>query len=232
MARTTSFKKGIFKYSAADGLVINGDLEVTGDIINAGFEPTEPFTFTDVLTAEAAVVFEDDLDVQGATTVVDLTASGDVDAVNLTASATVTGADLESLDDVIVGDDLSVAGKASVHGLTKVATAITATADGLTTGLITADDGLVIITSDDANKIVTLPAAAVGIVIEGYIAATGCELRTPDASGVKINNVDADGTQELAIPAGANFRAECFATTDWKVQLWNQAGAAVAAVPD
>ena len=109
--------------------------------------------------------------------------------------------------------------------------AITATVDGLTTGLITDSMGFVVVTSGNAAHIITLPAAVPGITIEGWISTTGVVMRTPAASNVKINNVDADGTNSLTIAVGETFRAICVATTEWKVQRWTIAGAAAAAVP-
>ncbi len=114
--------------------------------------------------------------------------------------------------------------------------AVTATADGLTTGLITAKRGHVTVTSASANNIITLPAATagvVGLVMTGYVGANGCEMRTPASSGALINNVDSDGTQEAAIPATSLFQVQCIAVDSWILLAWTELGAPITAiVPD
>lgn len=112
--------------------------------------------------------------------------------------------------------------------------ALTATSDGLTTGLATGS-GFLVVTSANANNIVTLPALADvsdGHEVWGYVGANGCELRTPAASGETINGVDSDGTNEAAIPATTLFC--CTATPDgWILRAWTELGAPITAiVPD
>jgi hypothetical protein len=117
----------------------------------------------------------------------------------------------------------------------KVASA-TATADGLTTGLLTFDMGFVTVTSASANNIVTLPAcvaADAGKVVQGWVGANGCEMRTPATSGATINGVDSDGTNEAAIPATTEFKALCVAADTWLLTALTELGAVVTAiVPD
>ena len=115
---------------------------------------------------------------------------------------------------------------------------ITATVDGLTTGLIVpTDEWLDVIAGGDANAIITLPALSEvsnGKTFEGYIGATGCELRTPANSGEKINNVDSDGTQEAAIPATTYFWVKKISdSVGWLLVAETELGARIAAiVPD
>lgn len=109
--------------------------------------------------------------------------------------------------------------------------AVTATADGLTTGLIAATTKICIITSASADNIATLPGIAanslgIGHTIRGRVTATGCEIRTPATLGETINGVDADGTQEMALAANVGFTAVVEAATGWFVTV----GAAT--VPD
>ena len=104
------------------------------------------------------------------------------------------------------------------------AQAVTATADGLTTGLIAVATKIAIITSDSADKIATLPGIAanslgIGHTIRGRIKATGCEIRTLATSGETINGVDGDGTNEIALAANKAFTAIVEATTGWLVQV-------------
>lgn len=111
--------------------------------------------------------------------------------------------------------------------------AVTATADGLTTGLISATARHVSITSANAAHVVVLPPAVVGKEITGYVGANGCELQTLDASNVKINDVDCDGANEAAIPATTLFTAKCVSATEWILTATTELGAAIAAiVPD
>jgi hypothetical protein len=113
------------------------------------------------------------------------------------------------------------------------ATAVTATANGLDAGIIPAGASVAVVTSDDANKIVTLPAPVVGHVVRIIVGATGCELRTVASSNVAINDVDSDGTNELALAADSHFICECISATEWIVRGFSNLGADLAAlVPD
>jgi hypothetical protein len=102
--------------------------------------------------------------------------------------------------------------------------AATATADGLTTGLLTAEDRAVDVTAANATDRMTLPAIAsvpLNHTIRLSVAANGHRLVTPATSNTKINNVDADaGAATLTVPANSitlvtkqaadNWIAECF----------------------
>ena len=118
-------------------------------------------------------------------------------------------------------------------GAQSTSTAVTATADGLTTGLITAGTGFVTITSANADHIATLPAPTAGHAIWGWVGANGCELRTVASSNVKINDVDSDGTNEAAIPATTLFMVRAVSATEYILFAWTELGATIAAiVPD
>lgn len=94
----------------------------------------------------------------------------------------------------------------------------TATADGLTTGLIAAGTTFVTVTSDSATKFVTLPACAaagVGQTIDIYVGATGYELVTPASSGDTISTVDSDGTNQLDVAANSLLRLIQVSATGW-----------------
>lgn len=117
---------------------------------------------------------------------------------------------------------------------------VTATSDGLTTGLIpahvfTSAGGFVTITSASANNIVTLPAIAdveIGGKCKFYIGATGCEVQTVASSGTTINDVDSDGTNEAAIPATHYFEVTKVSATGFLLVSWTSAGAAATVTPD
>lgn len=110
---------------------------------------------------------------------------------------------------------------------------VTATADGLTTGIVTATARHITITSASADNIVTLPASVVGKQITGYVGANGCELRTTASSGIKINGVDSDGTNEAAIPDTTLIKLTCVASDEWILEAITELGAVVTAIiPD
>lgn len=112
--------------------------------------------------------------------------------------------------------------------------AVTATDDGLTTGLLTtADIGrFLTITSANADHIVVLPAVAaafIGGVIEMWVGATGFELRS-DGTASTINGLDCKTTNEAAIAATHRVRATCVAAETWLVEGDTELGARVTIV--
>lgn len=94
----------------------------------------------------------------------------------------------------------------------------TATATGATTGTI-ADAGMiqfVTVTSDDANKIIILPAPTPGtIVILGEASTVGYELRTSAPATIAING-GAGADAESAIAASMLVIAVCTTATTWQ----------------
>jgi hypothetical protein len=110
--------------------------------------------------------------------------------------------------------------------------AVTATADGLTTGLITAGKNFITVTSANANHQITLPASSVGTVIKILVGATGCELICAVA-GDKINDVVCGATNEAALTATNLYTCQYVATNLWVVTGLTKLGAAQSAlVPD
>lgn len=97
--------------------------------------------------------------------------------------------------------------------------AVTATADGLTTGLLLPTDGMVLVTSANANNIVTLPAlnaSRVGLTIYGAVLATGAEVRPTGTD--TINGVA--GPNEAALAANSSFQAIAVTATAWRLNTW------------
>jgi hypothetical protein len=94
---------------------------------------------------------------------------------------------------------------------------LTATADGLDTGITPVGASFCTVTSDNADKVVTLPTTVVGNIIYYYCAANGFELETPAASNATINGVDCDGTNQLACAATSLYKAVCVADSVWIV---------------
>lgn len=118
-------------------------------------------------------------------------------------------------------------------GLQTGSQTVTATADGLTTGLIPDGASFVTVSSDNADKVVVLPAAVIGNVIRITSPTTGVELETLAGSNAKINNVDCDGTNQCALTANSIYEVVCTAADYWVIYGWSSAGAAQATiVPD
>lgn len=97
----------------------------------------------------------------------------------------------------------------------------TASADGTGTGAITAPTTLktfVAVTSAAATNQIALPAISsttIGQEIFLTVGANGYELITPAASGNTINQVDADGTNQLDVAANTTVRATQVSATGW-----------------
>lgn len=158
---------------------------------------------------------------------------------------TATAAELNALD----GITSTVSELNILDGVTATATeinnaadlsaaqrAVTATADGLTTGLLTTDDfgRFLTVTSADANNIVMLPAAGaayIGGTIEMWVGANGFELRA-DGTAATINGLDCKTTNEAAVPATHRVRATLVAAETWLLEGDTELGARVTIVPD
>ena len=113
--------------------------------------------------------------------------------------------------------------------LTYPTVARTATADGTGTGTIAAAGLLqfVTVTSDDANKIIILPAPTPGTIVVLRNGATGYELRSSAPATVAINGGSGAGA-ESAIAASTVVIAICTTATTW--QAIGLAGTTLAAV--
>lgn len=153
--------------------------------------------------------------------------SGDTSKIVMDHSATLT---TDSVS--IVSQKTTVSGFiVSSIGVQSDSTAVVATVAGAT---IPAETFFVTqTTTSDANDILFLPATTPGRVVWIATNGTGCELRTTVSSGHTINNVDSDGTNELALAASSLFRCFAISSTAWIVVGWNNVGADLAAlVPD
>jgi hypothetical protein len=110
--------------------------------------------------------------------------------------------------------------------------AVTATTGGGTTGLIPAACSFVIVTSDSADKQISLPAATVGDRIRILIGATGCELISAVAAH-KVNDITVGATNEAALTAANLYDCQYVAANTWVVIGYTKLGAVQAAlVPD
>ena len=109
---------------------------------------------------------------------------------------------------------------------------VTATTGGATTGLIPASATFATVTSDDANKQISLPAGYVGKVLRILVGTTACELISAVAAD-KVNEVTVGATNELALTADALYTCVYTKSGFWIVNGQTKLGAAQAAlVPD
>jgi hypothetical protein len=112
-------------------------------------------------------------------------------------------------------------GAVTAAKLRGTAQSVTATADGLTTGLITAPTSFrtfVAVTSGGATNAVTLPvitSASIGQEIWLTVGSNGYELLTPASSNNTINQVDSDGTNQLDVAANTTVRCTQVSATGW-----------------
>jgi hypothetical protein len=132
----------------------------------------------------------------------------------LTISADGVGADDIALSGTVA---LDAALALAAAGFTMAAIARTATVDGTTTGTIASGPMLqfIAVTSDDANKIIVLPAPTPGSIVILHVAATGYELRSSDPATVAING-GTGATAESAIGANTTLLMICASATSWK----------------
>lgn len=124
-------------------------------------------------------------------------------------------------------NDVTAAELAALSGLLASATelnaldfddieAITATSDGLTTGIIPDGKLLIIcaVTSASANNIVTLPSPTPGTIVVLMVGTNGCELRSDTPASVAISG-GSGASAESALPADTLAVAVCISATAW-----------------
>jgi hypothetical protein len=90
----------------------------------------------------------------------------------------------------------------------------TATTDGSVTGTIPSGYTCIEVASDDANKIIVLPAPIPGTVLRLFNGGTGYELRSSDPATVSING-GSGSNAESAIPANTLVTLVCTSSTTW-----------------
>ena len=91
-------------------------------------------------------------------------------------------------------------------GLPPKQSAVTATADGLTTGLIPAGTSFATVTSTDANHQISLPAGFIGQVLRILVGTTACELVSAVAAD-KVNEVTVGATNRRSAKPSATKSA-------------------------
>jgi hypothetical protein len=116
----------------------------------------------------------------------------------------------------------NLAGNVMGYALKSEARTATA-APGGTTGVISAGTTHVVVTCDDANKVITLPAPVPGLVVTLINGATGYELRTSDPATISING-GAEANAESAIAASMIIVMTCVSATAWIGASYTAAG--------
>jgi hypothetical protein len=123
----------------------------------------------------------------------------------------ISAAQAQALIDAETAGDVAAA-IAAAKNVTEARTATAA--PGGTTGVISDGTDFVTVTSDDANKVITLPTPTPGIVVALSNGATGYELRSNDPATVGING-GAGANAESAIPANTLTICVCRTATAW-----------------
>jgi len=108
--------------------------------------------------------------------------------------------------------------------------AVTATTDGLTTGLVPATASHVTVTCANSAHIITLPTASVGKRIVVFWGATAGHVRTAATSNIKINGTDADSAVDAVVPASHLVVFTKVGASDWITEAVTNLGAAYTVV--
>jgi hypothetical protein len=141
----------------------------------------------------------------GQATTITLPDPGGAASVVLTAGAqTIAGA--KTFSSTIVG----------TGGVSTAAQGREATADGLTTAIITATGArtFVTVTCDQEDKIIVLPTPVVGAEVWLQNGLTGYELRSSTPATISING-GLGANAESAVAAGTLVRCVCTSATTW-----------------
>ena len=107
------------------------------------------------------------------------------------------------------------------NGQQSTAVAVTATSDGLTTGIIPTGATYVSVTSGNAAHIVLLPPPTTGTVVWVNVSANGCEVRAGSTTGtdasatISIGANSASGGHETALAANMTALFVCTSATTW-----------------
>lgn len=207
------------------------DFDIAGGAAGEDFAVTTDTSITFVTTEAVADQFK--LDVQGAVAGNAINMETTSGAIIFTADGVTAGdITLDAEDDIILTTTgaltitntsaMTVSGATTLTGAVTATAGIqassvtvTATADGLTTGLIPSGTSFVTVSTDSADKVIVLPASVIGNIVWISVPATGIELQTLATTNETINTVDCDGTNELALVAGSIYRLVCTKAITW-----------------
>lgn len=143
-------------------------------------------------------------------------ATTNLDALELSSTLAVTGA---ATFTAAIAANGGITGDVTGELVTFPVTTRTATAaPGGTTGVI-ADGGgalqIISVTSDDANKVITLPAPVPGNIVVLINGATGYEIRSSAPTTVLINGGTGGANVESAVAASYIVILVCTSATTW-----------------
>jgi hypothetical protein len=148
-------------------------------------------------------------------------------SAELSTLAGVTAGTVTASKAVVVDGSKQVDTLKATVGFQNVAVARTATADGLTTGIIADGTAYVTVTSANADHIITLPTPTPGVMVALMNGATGYELRSSAPATVAING-GAEADAESAITANTLVTCRCTSATTWICMNQNTAGTVAA----
>ncbi len=153
-----------------------------------------------------------------------------VDDIILTTTGKLTITNTEAM--TVSGASTLTGAVTGTAGIQSAAVAITATTE-VTQTTIVAGSRWVTVTSDTATKVIILPTAVVGNIIDIQVIATGAELQTGVSGSDQINGVDCSGANEMAMTAGSVYTLKCAVANKWIATGVSAAGARQATiVPD
>jgi hypothetical protein len=151
-----------------------------------------------------------------------------------------TGANVEALKvdagNVVFDENLAVGGTLTITGATTLTGAVTAaagvqsasvartaTADGTGDGTIADGTSFVTVTSDSADKIITLPTPTPGNIVHIYVGDTGFELRSSAPATIAING-GSEANAESAVSANTLVKCVCTSSTTWVCNTFSSDG--------
>lgn len=202
-------------------LALSDDRAASGDDLNLGNLDVTVNTLTGATVTAANFATNSPASVMALAGTVQIT--GALTMISGTATLLVT-----NCTTLLVSGDATISGHLQSNGNE----ARTATTGGGTTGLITQGTSFVTVTSDDANKQISLPAATIGDRIRILVGTTGCELISSVAAH-KVNDVTVGATNEAALTAENLYDCQYVATNKWVVIGYTKLGAVQSAlIPD
>jgi len=234
---TSASDNAAMGYTAAEGLILTGQGSTNDVTIKNDADAEVMGVLTGTTTADfkgivTATTFEPDGD----------TAAADNAAIGYAAADGIVITGQGSTNDITLRNDADAEVMGVPTGTTNAIfpgnvqqhgnEAITATADGTGTGLITANSRFVTATSDTGTKQISLPAAVVGDEIDILVLGAACELISAVA-GHQVNQVTVGATNELALTQDSLYTCRYVAANNWIVRGFTKLGADEGAlVPD
>lgn len=124
---------------------------------------------------------------------------------------------------VVVDSSKQIDALKATVGFQNVATARTATVDGLTTAIIADGSGHITITSSVNTKLITLPAPTPGVVVRLVVGANGYALQSSAPATVAING-GTGASAKTTIAASTLVECRCTSATTWVCNTYSADG--------